>query len=92
RKTASKPKNRQTTKKSRQTMSDVSDKPLKTQKDHLRNGDTITEHVTISIREQDKAAWQLWKSHPANRRISGALMRLVRRDLRDHKEQYGISL
>ncbi|MBR5815122.1 MAG: hypothetical protein IKY77_02860 [Methanocorpusculaceae archaeon] len=73
-------------------MSDVSDKPLKTQKDHLRNGDTITEHVTISIREQDKAAWQLWKSHPANRRISGALMRLVRRDLRDHKEQYGISL
>ena len=73
-------------------MSAVSDIVLSHSGQNLRNGDTITEHVTISIREQDKAAWNIWKAHPANRRISGALMRLVRRDLRDHKEQYGITL
>ncbi|MBO5368454.1 hypothetical protein J6A32_07490 [Methanocorpusculum sp.] len=48
----------------------------------------MTRITTLSIPKKDEGAWNIWSAHPANRKTSAALMRLIRKDLREHPEKY----
>ncbi len=49
----------------------------------------MTRITTLSIPKKDEGAWNIWSAHPANRNVSRAVIRLIRKDLKENSDTYG---